>query len=145
MKNCTKCGSELRENDAYCPSCGFSTDGLEIKQGETKNWYALISFIFSFVSHIPGLALILTVFKRSVVDNKSVLQLQEALQGQKGLLILICAALIILNVPGILFGIIGLKKDSQSDVGGRVFAIIGLCVSLLLMVNAVAVCVTMLS
>ena len=57
MKNCTKCGKELRENDAYCPACGLSTDGLDREEGKSKNWFALIGFIFSLCDCIPGLAL----------------------------------------------------------------------------------------
>lgn len=31
MKYCTKCGTELRDNDAFCPKCGAKVDYAEPK------------------------------------------------------------------------------------------------------------------
>lgn len=153
MKNCTKCGKELRENDAYCPSCGLSTDGLEREEGKSKNWYALIGFIFSLTDCIPGLALILSLFKKVPASTFAkqadpatlVMPLQQVVIGDTLMTLLVCLALIVIYLPGVIFSFIGLRKANQSEEGGRALSLIGLCISGLFLVNAILVLITVVS
>ena len=155
MKNCTKCGKELRENDAYCPACGLSTDGLDREEGKSKNWFALIGFIFSLCDCIPGLALILSLFKKvpastfaklaDPAKDPLIMPLQQIVVGDTLMKLLIYVALIMIYLPGVIFSFIGLRKANQSEEGGRALSLIGLCISCLFLVNALIVVITIAS
>lgn len=140
MRNCVKCGKELRENDAFCPACGASVDGLEMEDGEKKNWFAIIGFILSLLDCIPGLALTFSLF-RKVTDGT--MPLQEAIKGDTLMTLLIVAALLFFYLPGLIFSIVGLKKEQQSDIGGRVLSLIGICISSAFVVNSIFVIFTL--
>ena len=63
-KYCSNCGRKIEEDIKYCPDCGWELDNNEYRKrnNETNNAkgsnvFAILGFIFSFISPLLGLIL----------------------------------------------------------------------------------------
>ena len=89
MKYCTHCGQELNDNDYYCFKCGNqavfnikelntldkqdkTSDNHVTKENQSKdiNIFALLGFIFSFVSAVIGLVFGIIGLNKCKEDNE---------------------------------------------------------------------------
>lgn len=70
MKFCSHCGNQLSDEAVICPSCGCSAEAPTAKKRDNNSdIFAVLGFVFSFISSVVGLVLSIIAYRSAVAEN----------------------------------------------------------------------------